>query len=366
MLGLVWFSLIDVTNALWGFQIAWYMVLFCLIAIPYLLLVSRWPRNVNLAVAIAAAIVATFSALQGVIAWPEGLLLLLWATPRVRRTVAEVGTWLLMCTLSGVAFLHGYSPSEGIALCPSRNCSLRYSLEHPVSLAKYVLVLVGASFSAFRGLATPGYELIGAVLISLAVFVVVQSIRQRRNGADRIPLPLTLVGVGLTFDVLIALGRVGFGDDKNPQYAMPQTLLLAGLIIFAVSRLSSRNRDRSRSVLAALGYPTLVMIVIVQAITATDFGLQQANLIKKAALLSARIEVNAARIPASEATCFSFEIQGLDLSPQRQAIFVLELSELRQDQLSIFQPASYRRFQAEGLPRKPICDGPPASRPPQR
>ncbi len=108
LVGFVWFSLIDVTNALWAFQIAWYVVLFCLIAIPYLLLVSRWPRTLNVALAIIAAVVATFSALQGVIAWPEGLFLLLWATPWVRRTVIEIGCWLLACTLSGVAFLRGY------------------------------------------------------------------------------------------------------------------------------------------------------------------------------------------------------------------------------------------------------------------
>ena len=100
LLGLVWFSLIDVVNALWAFQIGWYLVLFCLIAIAYLLLVSRWPRYLNLALAIVAAMVATFSALQGVIAWPEGVLLLLWATPWVRRTIVEVGCWLLTCALS--------------------------------------------------------------------------------------------------------------------------------------------------------------------------------------------------------------------------------------------------------------------------
>ncbi len=103
LLGFVWFSVADSHNALWGFQIAWYIALFCFIAIPYLLLISPWPRNLNVAMAIAAAIVATFSALQGVIAWPEGFVLLLWATPWVRRTRAEAGIWLLMCTLSAVS-----------------------------------------------------------------------------------------------------------------------------------------------------------------------------------------------------------------------------------------------------------------------
>ena len=367
LVGLVWFSLIDVTNALWGFQIAWYVVLFCLIVIPYLLLVSRWPRTLNLAIAIVAAMVATFSALQGVIAWPEGLFLLLWATPWVRRTVVEVSCWLLMCTLSGVAFLHGYNPSAGTGLCPpSHDCTLGYSLEHPVSLAKFIFVLVGASFRTFHGLSTLSYEVIGAALISLAAVVVVQSIRERRTRGSRIPLPITLIGVGLTFDVVIAFGRLGFGDATTGQYAMPQTLLLAGLVIFAVSHLPFGSGDQSLSVFAVLGYSAIVIIVIAQTMTAMDFGLHQANVTKQSAILEARLYANFARIPASEDACYESRVLagGLPVSPLNQSFIALVRSELLHDQLSLFQPASYRRLQAEGLPRIPLCNGHPALHPP--
>jgi hypothetical protein len=367
LVGLVWFSLIDVTNALWGFQIAWYVVLFCLIVIPYLLLVSRWPRTLNIALAIIAAMVATFSDLQGVVAWPEGLFLLLWATPWVRRTVVEVSCWLLACTLSGVAFLHGYHPSWGTGLCPpSHDCTLGYSLEHPVSLAKFIFVLVGASFRTFHGLSTLSYEVIGVALISLAAVVVVQSIREGRTRGSRIPLSITLIGVGLMFDVLIALGRLGFGDATTGQYAMPQTLLLAGLAIFAVSRLPSGSGDQSLSAFALLGYSAIVVMVIAQTVTAMDFGLRQANVIKQSSTLEARLYVNIARIPASEAACYESRVLagGLPLSKISQILIALERRELLHDHLSVFQPASYRRLQAEGLPRIPLCDGHPASHPP--
>jgi hypothetical protein len=364
LVGFVWFSLIDVTNALWGFQVAWYVVLFCLIVIPYLLLVSHWPRALNVALAIVAAVVATFSALQGAIAWPEGLFLMLWATPWVRRTLIEVSCWLLACTLSGVAFLHGYNSRAATGLCPpTHNCTLGYSLEHPVSLARFTVVLVGESFRTFHGLSTLSYEIIGAALISLAVVVIVQSIRERRTQGSRIPLPITLVGVGLMFDVLIALGRLGFDDTNTGQYAMPQTLLLAGLVIFAVSRLQSGSRAQALSGFALLGYSAIVILVLAQTVTAMDFGLQQARATKQSATLQARLDANLARIPASEDACYESGVLagGLPVNPLNLALYALERRELLHDQWSLFQPASYRRLQAEGLPRVPLCDGHPAS-----
>jgi hypothetical protein len=366
LVGLVWFSLIDVTNALWAFQVAWYVVLFCLIVIPYLLLASRWPRTLNVALAIVAAVVATFSALQGVIAWPEGLLLLLWATPSVRRTIIEVSCWLLACALSGVAFLHGYIVSAATGLCPpAHDCTLGYSLEHPVSLARFIFVLVGESFRTFHGLSTLSYEVIGVILLFLAAVVIVESIREMRTGGSRIPLPITLVGLGLLFDVVIALGRLGFGDTATGQYAMPQTLLLAGLIIFAVSRVPSGGGAQALSGFALLGYSAIVIIVIAQTATATDFGLREANVIKQSAVLQARLDVNFSRIPASEDECYESRVLagGLLISPFGLAEYDLERSDLSHDQWSLFQPASYRQFRAEGLPRVPPCEGHPTSHP---
>ena len=367
LVGFVWFSLIDVTNALWAFQIAWYVVLVCLIAIPYLLLVSRWPRTLNVALAIVVGVVATFSSLQGVIAWPEGLFLLLWATPWVRRTVVEVSCWLLACTLSGVAFLHGYVVGAATGLCPpAHNCSLGNSLEHPVSLARFTIVLVGESFRTVHGLSTLSYEVIGVALIALAVVVVVQSIREMRTRERRIPLPLTLIGVALMFDVLIALGRVNFGDTTTGQYAMPQTLLLTGLVIFAVSRLPSRGGAHALSGYALLGYSAIVILVFAQTVIATDFGLRQANAIKQQAILEARLDANFTKIPASEDECYESIVLagGLHISPFGLVEFSGENDELMRDQWSLFQPASYRRLQAEGLPRVPSCEGHPSSNSP--
>ncbi len=219
------------------------------------------------------------------------------------------------------------------------------------------MLLVGASFRTFGGVSTNRYEIIGAVLIVLAILVVVQSIRERRKGSTRIPLPLILVGVGLMFDVLITLGRLGFGDATNTQYVMPQTFLLTGLVVFGVGCLPSGSGDRSRSVLELLGYLILVVLVVSQTVIATDLGLRQANAMKQSALAIARVDVVATLPTAVRASLLhSRDRQSPPRGSLENALFALELRDLQQDQLSLFQPASYRQLQAEGLPRIPVCE----------
>jgi len=69
-LGVVWFSLAGVSNALWAFQLAWYLVLFFLFAAIFFLCV--WPRHrpVALTLAIVAAILGSLSMVQGFLIWP--------------------------------------------------------------------------------------------------------------------------------------------------------------------------------------------------------------------------------------------------------------------------------------------------------
>ena len=73
-LGIVWFSLVDVQNSLWSFQLAWYLVILFFVATLYLLLVPRHHRILCFTLAIVAAIAASFSFLQGFLVWPVGLM----------------------------------------------------------------------------------------------------------------------------------------------------------------------------------------------------------------------------------------------------------------------------------------------------
>ena len=99
--GLVWFSLADWQNALWGFQFAWYLILFLLMAMLWLLIAVPNERRgpVAFAGAVAIAVAASYSSAQGVFLWAVGLLCLVWplqGSPRrwLHRAQREVVVWI--------------------------------------------------------------------------------------------------------------------------------------------------------------------------------------------------------------------------------------------------------------------------------
>src|SRR6202035_2799355 len=92
-------SLAQAVNALWGFQMAWYLVLL-MVALALFLLEQEPQRWLVFGGAIAAAMVASFSSLQGLLVWPAGLLLIY-----LRRRPAHLATaWIGSAVVAGVIY----------------------------------------------------------------------------------------------------------------------------------------------------------------------------------------------------------------------------------------------------------------------
>ena len=97
-------SLAQAVNALWGFQMAWYLVLLMITLALFLLdqETTRWPV---FGCAIAAAVIASFSSLQGLLVWPAGLLLIY-----LRRRPRHLAiTWIGSAVLTGVIYFVGFN-----------------------------------------------------------------------------------------------------------------------------------------------------------------------------------------------------------------------------------------------------------------
>jgi hypothetical protein len=154
VLGAVWFSIEDWHNALWAFQgLAWYLILFCLMVMVYLLQIPQ-RRKLALALAVVAAVVASFSSLQGPALWPVGLVCLAWTLPPKPRLWArsekfEVLVWLGAATGTAVIFLRGYTLEAlgctvgGHLQFTGCGSPVSSALHHPVSTAEFLLVDIG-------------------------------------------------------------------------------------------------------------------------------------------------------------------------------------------------------------------------------
>jgi hypothetical protein len=357
VLGLVWFSLADIQNALWSFQLCWYLTVFFFVAMMYVLLVPERHRALLFGFGIAAAAAGSLSDIQGFTLWPVGVICILWARPWVRRTYCELAIWVAAATATLLVYLPGYRSHYSTCFPRTPTCSLTFGLLHPDRLAKFFVLLVGNVIPTSLLDVDPGYvgvhQLLGVVISIVAAFVVVQSIRERRSHGG--PLPLLLIVFALLFDVNIALGRVGQGllgavNDAD-RYTMPNILMLVGIVVYAGAHIPKlRKADGSidwpgwpRSV----GIAVLAMFIVVQAILTTNFGITNAAATQRERQSAARIVVNLDEVPRVQRPCyFGGQLFGL-LNPWR-------LVAMR-DRLSVFQPQVALRYSAEGPPYLSQC-----------
>ena len=280
LVGVVWFSLADLQNALWSFQVAWYLATFFFIATIFFLQVPRRHRTIFFGLGIACGVAGSFSIVQGFVVWPVGLICVLWNSPWGRRTYSEAAVWIAAALITVVFYWHGFDTSN--SQCPAQKCGAGYGLTHPHLLVRYVVVLIGnvvptSFYSLHPNLIA--HELIGTAVALAAIYVVVQSIRERRAHVS--PLPLLLIAFGVLFDLLIVLGRFGAGPSgalNSDRYTMPNLVLLTGIVVYACAHLpafgrSQRPIDR-REWLGALGFATLLAFVLVQCVVSTGFGIR--------------------------------------------------------------------------------------------
>ena len=102
-------SLVQSYSALFGFQLAWYLLILMLAVALYLLdrqQLSQWV----LAGAMVAAFVGSFSSLPGLFIWPAGLVLLY----QRRRRIGQAVVWCLGAVAAVFVYTYHYDASEGV------------------------------------------------------------------------------------------------------------------------------------------------------------------------------------------------------------------------------------------------------------
>lgn len=355
VLGLIWFSVADMKNALWGFQVAWFIIICCCVLVIYFLTVSTVDRRLALGLALAAAVVASFSDAQGFVLFPVGLFLIVWYTPWNRRTYLESAITVLAGAVSATVFLIGYNWVLPVALCPNATqCKTAYLVSHPPQVFDFTLQLLGNVFPTASPESLP-HELIGAVLGATAIFVLVQLFRER-NGTMRPPVPAALIVFALLFDALIVDGRFGYGQpDTTYQYVLPQLMLLTAIAIYFLPKIldvfrspSTTTRSRALRVLCLCAIVPLALEVS----GTTNFGITQGRMFQSNAVSQGRLVVNYSRIPEDEQPCyFSLLLAGGILNGNTaKRLDVPVIREAKEDQLSMFIPNTLNMYRAEGPP----------------
>jgi hypothetical protein len=136
---------------------------------------------------------------------------------------------------------------------------------------------------------------------------------------------------------------------------MPNVILLVGVVVYAWDHVPSWQTARAmtgrRDRLTLLGLGLVTVFVVAQCAVATHFGITTGAAVRSANSATARVAVNLDRIPSSEQACYASTVVGLSL-------YTLDMSRSQavRNHLSVFQPASKRKYRTEGPPRVVQCE----------
>ncbi len=222
------FSIVQYDNTLWGFQLAWYLVLLSL-AIAMVLLDRFTMTWIVMVGAIATAVVGSFSSLQGLLIWPAGLVLLYHR----RRGPMFFVSWVAAAAATTVLYFYNFhfNSSSGI---------LRIDFHHPSGVVRFFIFAIGEIVgfrvdrfdSGNRAVSTLGLVI---VLLALAVLV---GYGLRRDPIGGSPIGVALICFGLLFAGLIAEGRAlyGYAGAGASRYTTIDLLVPIGIYLALLGR----------------------------------------------------------------------------------------------------------------------------------
>ena len=164
-------SLAQAVNGLFGFQMAWYLVLL-MVALALFLLDQEPQRWLFVGGAIAAAVVASFSSLQGLLVWPAGLLLIYLR----RRPRHFAMAWIGSAVLAGVIYFAGFNFNAAQSSTPD-----------PAAVLTFFVRVVGD----IVGEGQPGVlvTVFGSVLVVTAIWALVRFALGVGPAPEAVPSP---------------------------------------------------------------------------------------------------------------------------------------------------------------------------------
>jgi hypothetical protein len=346
IVGLVWFSLADWENALWGFQIAWYLTIFFFMAM-LLVLSRREITPVDLVMASVLAGAASFSSLQGLFTWPVGLLVILWCSMERARRLSYAITWLTVgATATALYFWHYALQVQG-----GGSVGLGFDIRNPELVSEYFLAAVGNVFPTGGVGSVSLHALVGVPLCLAGIWVLVAAgrARVRTAGPHALPFPAALIVFALLFDTSIALGRVSLGmvGALASRYTMANLLLVLGIILFVFERIPAWRPALRRTpvLLRFAGTAALAIILLAQIVSSAIYGLEHARATQLERVQGARIAVNLSVIPVAARGQL---VSTYFFAPYRQD--PIDFTLVHQDQLAAFAPGPYEHYRALGPP----------------
>ena len=225
-------------NTLFGFQFWLYLVVLTLAATIFLLDRPNLSWFIFVA-AVITAIIGSYSAIDGLILWPVGLVVLFWK----RRPRVFLWTWALSAIATITLYFYGYNYSKA----STGGGTYSYALSHFASAAEFFFVAIGdlmgvplahASHTTVAALVAMGVAIFLLAVACLVLFA-------RPSHRSRSPVGPALICFGLLLAGTVTFGRVNLGIQAATQsrYVTEDLLILAGCYLCLLERWPVRAHD---------------------------------------------------------------------------------------------------------------------------
>jgi hypothetical protein len=225
LLGVIWFSPVQVENWFWGWQIQWFLsvsgimlVIFALARINGKVLTYK-----NLLLILGGGILAQYSLGNGVIIWPLAIAALLYARVPLKKVLMVAATGITTTCL----YYYHY-----VNLDPSPDAPKLLILKEPILFLKYMATYVGRSLT-FLEIVT---AILGVILLLVFAGVTLYLLLKRRT-LFRAVLPWAVLGLYAAGSAAItAISRMGLGLGQaySSRYTTVSLLLLVSTIIICI------------------------------------------------------------------------------------------------------------------------------------
>jgi hypothetical protein len=263
------FSLGQWENWLWGFQLSWFLVNFCVVlAIACISFPVRLLPRYRLMLAGMACTVASFSLAHGLFAWLALFPLILAIPGKSRHRIGRLVGWLVAFMLVAVIYQIGY-------VKPTQHPDLLFFLKEPATAAAYLFTIVGNILG--RAVIPPVWT--GALLLlgflALNGYWLSQAYRPI---AQRMAPWIALGWFALLFALVTTLGRAGFGVEQANASRYVTVMVLLVVAVLQLGRIIlSHLRGASPLMGSAFLAGVLVAMLIANSGEAIAFSQSQFN-----------------------------------------------------------------------------------------
>ncbi len=273
VLNVLLFSPCQYENWLWGYQLACFLLTFCLLA-GVAVLCSELPPSLKFLLAGGCAVVATFSGGSGMLLWPLLLLTFLLRVDRNNRTAAVrwSGGWILIAACAiGFYFFDYQKPRWHPPLAASR-----YLLDYYC----YISAFLGSSLGQYEKSASLiGPVSVGSVALALFVLLAGAIVWRRWDAAllrDAAPW-ISLGGFAILSAALACLTRIGFGRTQalESRYTTFSLLLVVSLIPLGAA-VEINLHKKAKTFMRSLNSAIVIAVIVLFAII-TPLGLKMMN-----------------------------------------------------------------------------------------